>query len=1175
MEAPDPPLSSKSRRSLGGLFSWWSKVPLSARLLLAVVVFIVASLFTIFQSAMPDPFRPPQKLVSLGWWRYPLEWNAPRRLPRIECDLNAIYAVPNTGDVWAAGNKGMVVVSADSGVTWGKKGISSKQIVRSTATPTATATPTPRPAQASFLNLPDLISTAEAASVNPIETPEPGPSRSATSTPTPYPDMRQQGPPRQSGTPTSLPQTSQPASTPLQSSATRQQSPLPGARPTATPATSPNGNAAASPSPVPGNASASFPEDETLREIYFFNVNYGAAISEKGEIFKTYNYGTHWEPVGVNGTQFGYSGHSVGESANSILRLRFPDDQTRDLFFKAPLVSTPVRNFLYIVLDLPVNAAFFLKDERGWLVGTSGQIWPLLYSSEQTGINREKSFPIGAPQQTGTLKDLKAVYFSDVNRGWVAGDGGAIQFTSDSSKTWQAQTSGTTSQLNAISFLPDGQNGWVAGNDGLILSTSDGGATWVHRTQGKDASGMYLRFPAPWYFLVLILIGLTLVRRSEAPSPAEESVADVLVSDRPLDTAAGDVLSFNAIALGLSRFLRNENTLPPLTIAVIGEWGTGKSSLMNLLRADLRSYNFRPVWFNAWHHQKEEHMLASLLENIKLQAVPRWWTSRGVLFRARLLKIRGWRQWGPLLLLLFFIYVLAVYHAHQHGSDSGFASLLKLITGAVANPTGSETASHILTLIPLLAGVVTFIGAVWRGITAFGVKPASLLAGVSRGVSVRTLEASTSFRQKFAVEFSDVTRALGARSLLIFIDDLDRCRPENVLETLEAVNFLTTSGECFVVIGMAREYVERCVGRAFKDIAEEMIDDVPAQAGAPDNGNSNSNQARQKRIEFARQYLDKLINIEVPVPVARSEQSLNLLLAGAKYQGPPPSRGLWPDLQAASVRIARRHWRVVPALMILTALAFGGYYLALSLIPNESEPPKPRAKVEPTPEPTPTLAPSPVPKPSATPVSTPSPTPTPLPTPDISNQRAEVAAGGQAFFTRYVLSVIGLLALLWLALTILTRRPEAVVKDSPRFVEALKVWHPLIFSSRRSTPRSIKRFMNRVRYLAMRQRQPEEIPLPPIFERIRSMKNGGQRLLAPMVRDQSDSARIPDEALVALAAMEQFDPRTLEETDVPLDGPEWQPLLSALKAHHKQFGVFDVDQYRDAFLKMSLKVTVR
>src|SRR4029079_5594187 len=114
-----------------------------------------------------------------------------------------------------------------------------------------------------------------------------------------------------------------------------------------------------------------------------------------------------------------------------------------------------------------------------------------------------------------------------------------------------------------------------------------------------EAGGMYVRFPAPWYFLVLVSIGLLVLPRREVPLVEEESVADVLISDRPLDSAAGDVLSFNAIALGLSRFLRNENTLPPLTIAIIGEWGMGKSSLMNLLRADLRSYKFRPVWFNA------------------------------------------------------------------------------------------------------------------------------------------------------------------------------------------------------------------------------------------------------------------------------------------------------------------------------------------------------------------------------------------------------------------------------------------------------------------------------------------------------------------------------------------------------------------------------------------------
>ena len=822
---------------------------------------------------------------------------------------------------------------------------------------------------------------------------------------------------------------------------------------------------------------------------------------------------------------------------------------------------------------------FLVALKSGWIIETrangffqrSGSTW---FAGRSGIVLRE----FGTDEvATGASDDLQSIYFLDQDtRGWVSGSNGVILTSTDQGQTWQRQNSGTTSQLNAINFLPDGLQGWAAGNDGLILSTSNGGATWMHRTQGRDASGMYLRLPAPWYFLGLILIGLMVVSRTEAPLATEESVADVLISDRPLETPAGDVLSFNTIALGLSRFLRNENTLPPLTIAITGEWGTGKSSLMNLLRADLRSYSFRPVWFNAWHHQKEEHMLASLLENIKLQAVPRWWTSRGLLFRARLLKIRGWRQWGPLLLLLFFIYVLAVYHAHQHGSDAGFANLFKLLKDSFSNPSKTETASHLVTLISLIAGVATFVGAVWRGITAFGVKPASLLAGVSRGVSVRTLEAATSFRQRFAVEFSDVTRALGSRSLLIFIDDLDRCRPDNVLETLEAVNFLTTSGECFVVIGMAREYVERCVGRAFKDIAEEMIDDIQPVTGADSNGEANLDQAKEKRIEFARQYLDKLINIEVPVPTVKEAQSLNLLLAGTEIDTAPISQTVWQRL-AGTQSLARRYWHILPAVIILAALAFGGYYLALSLLPIESHEPS-VAQVVPTPQPTPTLAPSPVPTASpvrSSAIASPSPTLTPIPTPDTSNQRAQVTVAGSAVFSRYMLPIAGLLCLLWLGIHVLTQRPEAIVKDSPRFVEALKIWYPIVFSPKHSTPRSTKRFMNRVRYLAMRQRQPREVGPRFFLERIRFAANGRRSL----VEYASNPSSIPDEALVALAAMEQFNPRTLDENYFEsrenTKSPDWQPLLEARQVHEKEFGKFDVLQYREAFLEMAATVEVR
>src|SRR4029450_13532536 len=98
--------------------------------------------------------------------------------------------------------------------------------------------------------------------------------------------------------------------------------------------------------------------------------------------------------------------------------------------------------------------------------------------------------------------------------------------------------------------------------------------------------------------------GLLLVPALKRPLPkvVSESAEDLLISDQPINGVEADKFDFAAVALGLSRFLRNEKTLPSLTIAVTGEWGTGKSSLMNLLRTDLARYGFRPVWFNAWHH---------------------------------------------------------------------------------------------------------------------------------------------------------------------------------------------------------------------------------------------------------------------------------------------------------------------------------------------------------------------------------------------------------------------------------------------------------------------------------------------------------------------------------------------------------------------------------------------
>ena len=107
----------------------------------------------------------------------------------------------------------------------------------------------------------------------------------------------------------------------------------------------------------------------------------------------------------------------------------------------------------------------------------------------------------------------------------------------------------------------------------------DGGQSWQQLEN-------YRRDPAPWVYLAWLgAFGCLLAAARKLPADLErapQSVADRLASDRPLELGDPDPLGYQRIAAGLSRFLRNEKTEPPLTVAITGEWGSGKSSLMNL-----------------------------------------------------------------------------------------------------------------------------------------------------------------------------------------------------------------------------------------------------------------------------------------------------------------------------------------------------------------------------------------------------------------------------------------------------------------------------------------------------------------------------------------------------------------------------------------------------------------
>lgn len=103
-----------------------------------------------------------------------------------------------------------------------------------------------------------------------------------------------------------------------------------------------------------------------------------------------------------------------------------------------------------------------------------------------------------------TTNFLRTLYFADSLKGWVAGDSGAIYYTSNGGLNWTQQQTNTKSKIMRLFFLDD-ERAWalawadVASNDYLfygteILKTTDGGLNWSveqYREENTFLRGIY------------------------------------------------------------------------------------------------------------------------------------------------------------------------------------------------------------------------------------------------------------------------------------------------------------------------------------------------------------------------------------------------------------------------------------------------------------------------------------------------------------------------------------------------------------------------------------------------------------------------------------------------------------------------------------------------------------
>ena len=89
------------------------------------------------------------------------------------------------------------------------------------------------------------------------------------------------------------------------------------------------------------------------------------------------------------------------------------------------------------------------------------------------------------------------------------------------------------------------------------------------------------------------------------------------ITDLPRLGNADDIFGIDPFEKGLEEFIQNADT--PVTIALQGEWGSGKTSLMNVLKENLCDSTlatFHAIWINAWEYALMKDARTTLIQII-------------------------------------------------------------------------------------------------------------------------------------------------------------------------------------------------------------------------------------------------------------------------------------------------------------------------------------------------------------------------------------------------------------------------------------------------------------------------------------------------------------------------------------------------------------------------------
>ena len=272
---------------------------------------------------------------------------------------------------------------------------------------------------------------------------------------------------------------------------------------------------------------------------------------------------------------------------------------------------------------------------------------------------------------------------------------------------------------------------------------------------------------------------------------------------------------------GLATFIEKCNT--PMTISIQGSWGTGKTSIMNLVNNRLtrddkgqviENAKIKTIWFNTWQfsqfdmdEQLATSLLSSLISEFDLKKEETK-EARGIITKIK---------FGGKVALNIGKDLLVAYAESKIG---GFGAG-KLNDGMEYAADKAKEANNKYDNYELQQSILDEY--------------------------MDTTLAIKKLREAFAKCVSQTLKENNKERIVVFIDDLDRLEPRKAVELLEVLKIFLDCEKCVFVLAIDYDVVVKGVEAKYGNLA---------------NSSENSE-------EKGRSFFDKIIQVPFKMPIAR------------------------------------------------------------------------------------------------------------------------------------------------------------------------------------------------------------------------------------------------------------------------------------------------------------------